>query len=330
MPLLGLHERFPIVSTRRRSPRHDYEAICASYLGATLTPRIDCGKVHRFAPKLNARQLRNTCVALRDDDGLDTERFVEYLREHHMASNVDIAEVQAVELKDLKGVDDVIEALEANVIMPLENAEVAQELGLQPKRGVLLAGPSGNRQDDDRPGARPPAQEQVLPARRDGHQRHAGLLPARPPHLRGRQAERAVRSSSSTTATSSSRAATSGAVSLPADDAGWTRERERGPHLSDDDGDGRRQPAAGAGPVGPHRAVAGDAAARRAGARGTSCAILRPAAGVARRCRRRCDRRGDRRPGRRRPEARRRGRKAPVRLRSGEERDRHSRSRRTS
>ena len=176
MPLMGLYERFPIVSLAAFTER-DYEAICASYLGATLTPRIDCGKVHRFAPKLTARQLRHTCVALRDDDGLDTERFVEYLREHHMASNVDIAEVQAVELKDLKGVDDLLEALDANVIMPLENAEVSQELGLQPKRGVLLAGPPGTGKTTDRPGARPAPQEQVLPARRDGHQRHARLLP---------------------------------------------------------------------------------------------------------------------------------------------------------
>jgi ATP-dependent 26S proteasome regulatory subunit len=99
--------------------------------------------VHRFAPKLDARQLRNTCVALRNDAALDTERFVDYLREHHMMSNVDVAEVQAVDLKDLKGLDETIEALEANVIMPLENAEVSQELGLQPKRGVLLAGPPG-------------------------------------------------------------------------------------------------------------------------------------------------------------------------------------------
>ena len=57
MPLMGLYERFPIVSLEAFTER-DYEAICASYLGTALTPRIDCGKVHRFAPKLNARQLR--------------------------------------------------------------------------------------------------------------------------------------------------------------------------------------------------------------------------------------------------------------------------------
>jgi ATP-dependent 26S proteasome regulatory subunit len=142
MPLFGLHERFPMVSIGAFTV-DDYKAICASYLEAGAAPRIDYGKVHRFAPKLNARQLRNTCVALSGDSALETDRFVDYLREHHMVSNVDIAEVQTVDLKDLKGLDDTIAALEANVIMPLENADVSQELGLKPKRGVLLAGPPG-------------------------------------------------------------------------------------------------------------------------------------------------------------------------------------------
>jgi len=73
----------------------------------------------------------------------DTDAFIEYLRANHMASNVDLGEVQAVDLRDLKGVDDVIRMLEANVVLPLENAELAAEFGLKPKRGVLLAGPPG-------------------------------------------------------------------------------------------------------------------------------------------------------------------------------------------
>jgi SpoVK/Ycf46/Vps4 family AAA+-type ATPase len=56
---------------------------------------------------------------------------------------VDLGEVQAVELRDLQGVDDVIRSLEANIVVPLENDELASELGLKPKRGVLLAGPPG-------------------------------------------------------------------------------------------------------------------------------------------------------------------------------------------
>ncbi len=60
-----------------------------------------------------------------------------------LASNVELGEVTEVDLHDLQGVDDVIRALEANIVIPLENGELARELELQPKRGVLLAGPPG-------------------------------------------------------------------------------------------------------------------------------------------------------------------------------------------
>ncbi len=60
-----------------------------------------------------------------------------------MGSNVEVDEVQSVELKDLRGVDEVITALEDNIILPLENLELSQRLGLTPKRGVMLAGPPG-------------------------------------------------------------------------------------------------------------------------------------------------------------------------------------------
>jgi transitional endoplasmic reticulum ATPase len=51
--------------------------------------------------------------------------------------------VQQVTLADLKGVDDIIQSLEANVVIPLEQVELADELRLRPKRGVLLVGPPG-------------------------------------------------------------------------------------------------------------------------------------------------------------------------------------------
>jgi len=141
-PVIGLHARVPSV----RVPAFcidDYAALCGAYLDRAQLAAIDMKKVYRFAPKLNARQLRDTCVALAGNDALDTDTFITYLRERHMVSNVDLQEVQTVELRDLKGLDDVLEALEANVILPLENSELAEELNLQPKRGVLLAGPPG-------------------------------------------------------------------------------------------------------------------------------------------------------------------------------------------
>lgn len=56
---------------------------------------------------------------------------------------MELSEVATVTLRDLHGVDDIIRSLEANIVLPLENDELAQELDLRPKRGVLLAGPPG-------------------------------------------------------------------------------------------------------------------------------------------------------------------------------------------
>jgi ATP-dependent 26S proteasome regulatory subunit len=121
----------------------DYGAVCRHYLGAARAGRLDQRRIHRFAKELNAHQLKAACQSLGSRDDLDTEGFIDYLRSNRLFSNVDLGEVQAVDLADLHGVDDVIRSLEANIIVPLENDELASELSLKPKRGVLLAGPPG-------------------------------------------------------------------------------------------------------------------------------------------------------------------------------------------
>lgn len=134
----------------------DYDVVCRTYLGDRIVDRLDFPKIHRFAPKLNAHQLKGAAAWLHANETpsgangrhataspVDTERFIDYLRSQRMVSNVDLGEVQAVDIHDLKGVDDIIESLEANIILPLENDEMATELGIKPKRGVLLAGPPG-------------------------------------------------------------------------------------------------------------------------------------------------------------------------------------------
>jgi len=121
----------------------DYEFLCHQYLDKAAADILDYDKIHRFAPKLNAHQLKGACRWFGQGQELDTTIFIDYLRSQHMASNVDLGEVQPVDLRDLKGVDDVIQSLEATLVLPLENDELAAELNLKPKRGVLLAGPPG-------------------------------------------------------------------------------------------------------------------------------------------------------------------------------------------
>lgn len=104
--------------------------------------QLDVAKVFRFAPKLNAHQLKLACDWLSTRD-VTTDVFIEYLRSQRLASNVDLDEVQQVDLTELQGVDDVLKSLEINIVLPLENDALASELQLRPKRGVLLYGPAG-------------------------------------------------------------------------------------------------------------------------------------------------------------------------------------------
>lgn len=120
----------------------DYGQICRAHLKSSADT-LDFDHIFRFARKLSATQLTGTCATLRAAATVTTEAFLEHLRAYHSIANVDLREVQTVDLRDLKGLDDVLEALEANVVLPLENTALAAELGLRPKRGVLLAGPPG-------------------------------------------------------------------------------------------------------------------------------------------------------------------------------------------
>ena len=121
----------------------DYACLCRAYLDARVASRLDYSRIYRSAPKLNAHQIRKACLWPGYARELDTDLFIDYLISINASSNVELEEVEPVTLKDLKGLDDVIEALEAKVVLPFENATLAAELELKPKRGVLLAGPPG-------------------------------------------------------------------------------------------------------------------------------------------------------------------------------------------
>lgn len=126
----------------------DYRATAAAYLSPARVSACDFAKIHRFAKHLTARVLRRVADGvgekLDQDATLDvTDAMIDWLRSAQLVSNVDLGEVQQVKLEDLKGLDDVLRALEANVILPLEQSELANELSLKAKRGVLLVGPPG-------------------------------------------------------------------------------------------------------------------------------------------------------------------------------------------
>jgi SpoVK/Ycf46/Vps4 family AAA+-type ATPase len=138
----SLEERGYVV-TVPQFQQDDYAFFCRKYLGPELAGRLDYRKVHRFARNLDAYDLKSIGILLRNEADLTTERYIDALRSFGLTSNVHLGEVQQVTLSDLKGVDDVIKSLETNVVVPLEQMELAEELHLRPKRGVLLVGPPG-------------------------------------------------------------------------------------------------------------------------------------------------------------------------------------------
>lgn len=120
----------------------DYAALVNGWLHEKASG-LDFNKIFRFAPKLNAHQLKAACKWLAKNSPISTADFIDYLRSQRLASNVDLEEVQEVDLRDLKGVDDVLRSLETNIVLPLENDALATEFKLRSKRGVLLYGPPG-------------------------------------------------------------------------------------------------------------------------------------------------------------------------------------------
>lgn len=121
----------------------DYGVLCRGMLQPEAGDRLDYEKVHRFAGHLGGYELRYACGRLSLEPGLDTERFIAFLQSQGLTSNIDLEEVQQVDLRDIKGCSEVIRSLEAHIVVPLERDDLAVELGLKPKRGVLLAGPPG-------------------------------------------------------------------------------------------------------------------------------------------------------------------------------------------
>jgi transitional endoplasmic reticulum ATPase len=121
----------------------DYAALLEIFGGSGQPDGLDAHKIFRFAPKLNAHQIKAACDWLRPSGPFTTDQYIEYLRSQRLASNVDLTEVQEVSLEDLEGVDDVVRKLEIHIVLPLSNDALTAELGLKPKRGVLLYGPPG-------------------------------------------------------------------------------------------------------------------------------------------------------------------------------------------
>ncbi len=125
--------------------KHEDYAFFFKEFGGIAFSKVDYKRIHQFSANLNVNQIRRACrlIEIEEKSPLNADQLVKALEEHAIVSNVNTEEVEEVALKDLKGLEDVIRQLEIDVIVPLENPEMAEEYGMTPKRGVLLFGSPG-------------------------------------------------------------------------------------------------------------------------------------------------------------------------------------------
>lgn len=137
---LSITCRYRSVTLEEWTPE-DFRHILLHYGGHQLES-VDFIQVYRFARKLNAYQLKQVCNYLTDAP-YSTESLLHLLETKTLISNVNTGEVLALKLSDIHGADDVIRQLEIDLITPMERPDLVHQLGIAPKRGILLYGPPG-------------------------------------------------------------------------------------------------------------------------------------------------------------------------------------------
>ncbi len=121
----------------------DYAALFETVLGAEKADGINFGMLYRYSSYLNGYQLSLAAALVDQQAAPDCDSVIQVLEAHVVTSNTRVSEVENISFAQLPGHEHIIESLEANIILPLENRELAHRLGLRPKRGVLLFGPPG-------------------------------------------------------------------------------------------------------------------------------------------------------------------------------------------
>ncbi|WP_342249222.1 ATP-binding protein [Sphingomonas sp. OTU376] len=123
----------------------DYRFIFAAKLGEDAVARIDFDRVYSFSRSLSGHYLGILCdqLSARGMASPTTGDVLDVLNVQLLKSNVDTREIENIDLSTLVGVDAIIEKLDRTILLPLREPELARELGLQPKHGVILYGPPG-------------------------------------------------------------------------------------------------------------------------------------------------------------------------------------------
>ena len=123
--------------------RADYEVIAANVVRPDQITEVDFGLLFRYASHLQGYQLRLAFSLLAGEASITTAQVIDCLARHVTASNTRVDDVESISFSQLPGHEEIIKALQTHILMPMENQQLAEKMGLRPKRGVLLYGPPG-------------------------------------------------------------------------------------------------------------------------------------------------------------------------------------------
>ncbi|SFF92282.1 AAA+-type ATPase, SpoVK/Ycf46/Vps4 family [Novosphingobium sp. CF614] len=123
----------------------DYAHFLIERFGPDALAAVDFERVYRFSRKLSAHHIQAVCnlLAVRGHAGFTTEDVIAVIAGELLRSNVELAEVEPVDLNQLANMDMIVETLDRTILLPLREPELAAELGLEAKRGVLIHGAPG-------------------------------------------------------------------------------------------------------------------------------------------------------------------------------------------
>lgn len=120
----------------------DYRHILEQVAPGSDFSTVDFGTVKFVAGSLNAPKLIRLARLLEGDPEPSTAEVIAKLP-LILQTTVDLGHVEELDFSDLKGAEALIERLDRSVLLPYKNPELARELGVTPKHGVLLYGPPG-------------------------------------------------------------------------------------------------------------------------------------------------------------------------------------------
>lgn len=122
----------------------DYRQILEHHADRALDT-VNFDELFRVHRKLNGIALAFCGEIIRKEGWptVDADAIVALVDEFVAQSNVELSEVAPVSLDTLVGVEGLVETLERTILIPMTQPALARDLGLKPKRGVLLYGEPG-------------------------------------------------------------------------------------------------------------------------------------------------------------------------------------------